>query len=410
MNRREGINRKLMYCILAVVAIAIFTLTIAYAALNAVLTISGTAEIQSSYWDIYLDNATVKKGSVINEVPTITNRNTVNFDVSFEQPGDFYEFTVDAVNDGDIAAMVDNIIKKPELTEEQAKYIKYEVTYGNDLPITEKQLISPNESILLKVRVEYRDDITNIDVLPSETTKLSLSIALTYIQADDSATLTPGYGKGSIEGSLHEIGSIVNVAGEKFYLLDYYNGKIKLLSMYNLHVGNIVDYNWNITPIVNPTGLQHKNAIGFRMNEYGDRILPDLGVIPFATEEYWSISTSETTKNVYSQSSLLYEHVENYGNYFHEKGIGIREIGILTYQDLMDIGCEVSTCTNTYNWLYNTSYWLGTAENKKYDDEIYCVQADGSIGTMPWNNNEDFGIRPYIVINESIITGIVRPE
>ena len=47
----------------------------------------------------------------------------INFDVSLALPGDFYQFTFEVVNDGTIGAMVDSIVKTPELTEEQKKYI-----------------------------------------------------------------------------------------------------------------------------------------------------------------------------------------------------------------------------------------------------------------------------------------------
>lgn len=46
-------------------------------------------------------------------------------------PGEFYEFTVDVVNEGSIDAMIDSVVKTPELTSAQAKYIKYEISYEN---------------------------------------------------------------------------------------------------------------------------------------------------------------------------------------------------------------------------------------------------------------------------------------
>ena len=46
-------------------------------------------------------------------------------------PGDYYEFTVDIINNGTIDAMINNIIMYPTLSTEQAKYLKYEVNYEN---------------------------------------------------------------------------------------------------------------------------------------------------------------------------------------------------------------------------------------------------------------------------------------
>ena len=103
-------NRKTLYFILSIVMIFIFTLTVVYAALNTVLKITGNAEVVASSWDIYLDNVVVKSGSVSASKPVITNSSTLSFDVVLNKPGDYYEFTVDVVNDGSIDAMIDSIV------------------------------------------------------------------------------------------------------------------------------------------------------------------------------------------------------------------------------------------------------------------------------------------------------------
>ena len=73
-------DRKVLYGILAIVLVCVFTLTIAYAALNAVLTIQGSAQVTSADWDIHLANPKVTNGSVTTTVPTIkTNSYLVYF-------------------------------------------------------------------------------------------------------------------------------------------------------------------------------------------------------------------------------------------------------------------------------------------------------------------------------------------
>ena len=124
-------DRKTLYIILSIVLISVFSLTIVYAALSVTLNITGNAEVVASSWDIHLDNAKVKSGSVNNNVPSISNNN-LSFSATLTTPGDFYEFTVDVVNGGSIDAMIESVIKTPELTQEQAKYIKYEVSYQNE--------------------------------------------------------------------------------------------------------------------------------------------------------------------------------------------------------------------------------------------------------------------------------------
>ena len=49
-------DRKVLTLGLCLILVCIFTLTIAYAALNAILTISGNAEVIASDWNIFLAN------------------------------------------------------------------------------------------------------------------------------------------------------------------------------------------------------------------------------------------------------------------------------------------------------------------------------------------------------------------
>ena len=122
------VNSKILSIVLCVILVCVFTLTIAYAALSAVLTISGSAEVVASNWDIHLENARVISGSVSKNAPSI-NGNTLSFNAHLDVPGDYYEFVVDVVNEGTIDAMIDSIVVTPTLTDSQKKYLKYEVKY-----------------------------------------------------------------------------------------------------------------------------------------------------------------------------------------------------------------------------------------------------------------------------------------
>ena len=124
-------DRKTLYLVLGLVMISVFTLTVVYAALNTVLTINGNARVSAADWDIYLNNPRVTNGSATTDVPEIKTSSTLEFETTLNMPGDFYEFTVDVVNGGDIDAMIENVVKNPELTTEQAKFLKYEITYQN---------------------------------------------------------------------------------------------------------------------------------------------------------------------------------------------------------------------------------------------------------------------------------------
>ena len=160
---------------------------IGYAYLNTTLNISGTTNVDSNNWEIYLDNVQVKTGSVEAETPEIDNDlTTVSFNVHLEQPGDFYEFTVDAVNAGTIDAMIDSFHKKINGNTTIPDYINYTVVYADDFEIEKKHLLATSQTETYKVRVEYKKNINASD-LPNTNQSLNVSFDVTYIQADNTA-------------------------------------------------------------------------------------------------------------------------------------------------------------------------------------------------------------------------------
>ena len=179
-------NKKYLYIVLAMLIISICTLSIVYAALSVTLSIVGNAEVVASSWDIKFSSPKVKSGSVSVNVPTL-NGNTLNFLTTLNIPGDYYEFTVDVVNNGTIDAVVENVLKTPELTSEQAKYFNYEITYENGMAINSLQNLKAGNKVRLKVRVEYRNDLVASE-LPTSTVNLSLGATLIYSQSNGNGT------------------------------------------------------------------------------------------------------------------------------------------------------------------------------------------------------------------------------
>ena len=120
--RRKSKNFYILF-----ILIVLFGVSVGYAAMSRALTINGNSEVKQNTWDIHFENVQIKKGSVTaTKEPTLENSNTsVNFSFMLDLPGDYYEFTVDAVNRGTIDAMIDSITKTPELTTEQEKYLNY---------------------------------------------------------------------------------------------------------------------------------------------------------------------------------------------------------------------------------------------------------------------------------------------
>lgn len=378
-------NRKTLYLILGFVLVSVFTLTIAYSALNTILKINGDAEVLSASWDIYLDNVRVNDGSVNSNIPIITERSTLSFDAILDKPGDYYEFLVDVVNDGTIDAMIDSVVKTPELTEEQAKFINYEITYQNGENINIRQKISKKTRMPIKVRIEYRSDLNSTD-LPKNEVKLNLSFTLLYAQSEGEVSSVLNNGGFNpveiINGDLNTVGSEVCIEEECFYVISSTESTSTLFAKYNLHVGSYVDQSYVPKLLEEPTGRQNENAIGFWS------YFPWVGITYFATTEKHGVNL-----NSY-EGSIAEEYVNEYVQYLSSLNATILESRLITKDELVKLGCGTFDCKDAPSWVYNTSFWTQTPP--------------GTNTTMLWYVNRGATFDSDATVNESIVLG-VRP-
>ena len=389
-------DRKFLIITLSLAIICIFTLTIAYAALNTVLTIQGSAQVTSSNWDIHLANPKVRNGSATTTVPSIITSSTVEFSTTLNMPGDFYEFTVDVVNAGSIDAMIENVAKTPELTADQAKFLKYEVSYANGESISEKQNIGVGVTMPIKVRVEYRKDLSNTD-LPTSQVVLDLALTLEYIQSDGTGTTVKENGEvkliNVISGDGTQKSDEVCIGEECFYVMYSDETTVTMLAKYNLYVGGEYN-NSNWTAYGDEaTGKQDSTMLGY---VEGQTIRK--GTTEFSNTNYWSSTVSSYPAYVYDSNSLLYSYVENYKTYLSTLGVTPSEARLITYEELTALGCSDSGCTSAPSWVYATSYWSGSADDSSI---VWYVFSTGSFNSiLSYSDSINFGCRPVIVISK----------
>ncbi|MBP3597128.1 MAG: hypothetical protein J6J60_07015 [Clostridia bacterium] len=198
--RKKQKNQKIM-----VVAIALLLLiSIGYAAISTNLTITGTANIAATSWNVHFENVTPIPGSVsgtnVTTVPSVsTNSITtteLTYNVTLEKPGDFYEFTVNVVNGGTINAKIaeNGIIKTMkiggnDLTAAQAKLVSYTVAYADGTEIAEGDTLGKSgtanngDTRTIRVRVQFNTGLTNeeLNAVDSDMA-LTLKFGLNYVQ------------------------------------------------------------------------------------------------------------------------------------------------------------------------------------------------------------------------------------
>ena len=180
---KEKNKNKNMY-VLAVVAL-LLVLIVGYAALQSQLTINGTTTVSKNTWDIHFENIVPNaNNSIIPETAATINdsKTGVDFEITIRALPyhQFYEFTVDVVNNGNIDAKLDTFVKTT-LSDAQERYLNYFVTYADNGEIKKNDLLPVGGRETLKIAVEFQRDLIE---LPAEETTISLSANLIYVQND----------------------------------------------------------------------------------------------------------------------------------------------------------------------------------------------------------------------------------
>ncbi|MBO5121324.1 MAG: hypothetical protein J6C28_06545 [Bacilli bacterium] len=402
-------KQKLLTIIALVVVIA--SLSIGFAAFSTTLNISSSASVSPSS-DTFKVKFSTSSDSLV-EGPVVSSNNTMTttsgvidnssnptikgISVTFTSPGEYAEFTFYARNEGEYTAYLNNInfLGEKVCTAETGTtdslvqsacslidmiFVYDNRTYYSDTPITGHSL-SPNSSKEYTLRFEYPD------FAPSADGPFSISfpdIALVYSTIDDSSFVPEKVVK-LVSGNLNDPGSIVSIGDEQFYVIGQEDGNVKLLSMYNLLVGNSVDSSGRVTALSNPTGIQDEDARGAVFDENDAPIdYPWIGTIACFPDDY----------------------KENYASYLSSFGISLDEIRNITVEELEDLGCIfdntslTGNCSAAPDWVYDTSYWT----NSFPDSAIYplAVISNGKLSELEsYSASNVYGVRPVIIISTS---------
>ena len=180
---RNNNKRKLYFSIFILLIVFI---GIGYAYLTSNLTLSGSTKLAGNTWDIHFANVVVSEGSVITPTPATidpTDNTSIDYEVTLDKPGDFYEFTVDIVNAGSITGKI-SLITNTGIPSNLEDIIDYSIVYTNkNAPVQLNDLLNHNSSKNIKVRVYFIEDISNDD-LPSDDIDLDLTLSITYVQSE----------------------------------------------------------------------------------------------------------------------------------------------------------------------------------------------------------------------------------
>lgn len=174
------INRKHLKLISLIL---ILIISIGFAYLTSSLVINGIIGYKGNTWNIYFDNIHMITNDVGGDKPTINNsKNTVDFSITFSEPGEVYKFSVDVVNDGTIDAMLSEILTTG-INSSNSKYLSYTVKYYDDTELSVNDGIKAGTKTRLNVEVNYKYETDELAPVGDQ----DFSLKLTYVQASDNA-------------------------------------------------------------------------------------------------------------------------------------------------------------------------------------------------------------------------------
>ena len=419
-------NRKQKLLMIVALVLGIASLSVGFAAFSVSLNISSSANVTPSsdtfsvkfstsddYFDegpvVPVEGLTTSDLIVTNGViNNSTNPTLSNLSVTFTKPNQTAVYKVYAKNTGKYTAYLNSVnflgdktcAAEPgtseELVQSACENINIYVIIGpnvyGETTAVSGHVLEKNFYEEIMVILEYNNNGVSVDGPFSITFP---NIALVYSTIDDSSIqpTLPTKSVSLISGDLNTPGSIVSIGDEQFYVIGQEDGNVKLLSMYNLYVGNQYDDDNGTVALSNPTGIQNSKAIG-GFDECSSEN-PIIGTTAFSSD-----SQKGTNYNDYN-GSIVEGYVNNYASYLEGLGANIEEARLITKEELETLGCSSDnyTCSGAPEFVYKTSYWSGSAFVTNY---VWFVHSGGVFGDFSYSNDDAFGVRPVIIISTSL--------
>ena len=164
-------------------------ISVGFALLSQTLNITGLAGIKKNTWDIHWENVQPNAASTVTtETPVISDHATkVTYAVNLEKPGDFYEFDVDAKNDGTLDAQIilteHNVYGADgETADVLPSYINYSIFYKDtEYEPVVGDILHAGEKQTYTIRIEYDPES---EILPDEDSSIKIVDEVTYGQVN----------------------------------------------------------------------------------------------------------------------------------------------------------------------------------------------------------------------------------
>lgn len=366
--RRSAIKKRVVFL---VAVFFVMFVGIGYAYVKRTLNINNNTKISNLSWNLHLDSLDVTAGSITPLSDTIVSQDNMSItsNLEFKNDGEFYEYTVDVVNDGSINAMIESV-EGLTLTNEQSKYFDYSATWADGTSILQNQQLPGGTREKIKVRISLKDNLT-INDLPSESVDVKFTLKLNYIQANNNAV---------------RIRKILNITRQN-------EGQITQ--------GDVVTFSYDQTQKYYVLSTDQDNTVLFAETPLATNGMlgTDFELVKLASSSYWEDKIGEVYTGsyegnpypyVYDQNTTVYNLLERYKNKLINSGINVSSIRLISYEDLQGLSSEIVRGYNS-----NYTYLTGSASD---DDYYWVIASDGTISQTLVTLDNTFAVRPVIVV------------
>lgn len=159
-----------------VLILLVIVISIGFAVLTANLNLNGSFSFNESKFDIYFDNLTIDDFTIDSPEVKIKDKTSFTINGSFNNPGNYVEFSFYAINDGTIDAVLSNI----EIIGIDSSIEKYFIesikdSAGNE--VSPGSYLQAGSAKKLTIRIEYNYDIE--EFITIEKLKIEINILFT---------------------------------------------------------------------------------------------------------------------------------------------------------------------------------------------------------------------------------------
>lgn len=379
--------------------ILILFVGIGFASLTSYVDILTSLQVKGKTWDVHFENPQLTGNGVTADVPTITDDGlTVNFSCTILMRKDYFEFTVDAVNDGDLDAEIEEITYAQGSTD----YIDYEIKDSNGDIVRTGRRLATGKKATYTIRVTYKEDAVRL----SEDTSTNLGITFKYKKAQGRPKSATSVDVTLVDGrSTPTYGDLIKIGEtEQFYIIGINDETATLFAKNNL--------------IVNTTNGATEDMIGKQRPD--DSTVYQ--VVPFSTSAYWKDTYTSGKYGAYDFSNWQDQYIEciydpdyadapgsnNYSiayyvnmyiEYLESIGLANPTGRLINHDEFLAANCKLySSCgTSFFNTDYDNVYWTGIGASS--NDIIFHA----AWGMTPATYSYSKGVRPVIEVPLSTI-------